>query len=167
VSTSIDTWARRAGVALGLMLALGAVLSWRVAAEGPALGAEARFLAVPPGELTVAPDGAFLTARRLRAGGAAASGRLRLTNITGSPVAVRMRALPSGRDLDRLLRVRVGGIFAGRLGRLRAWTRPFVMGKGGRRVLDVRVWLPASAVGAAAGAAVDVTVEFRPEQGRG
>jgi hypothetical protein len=167
VSTSIDTWARRTGLALGLLLALGAVASWRVAAEGPAVGAEARFLAVPPGELTVAPDGAFLTARRLRAGGPPASGRLWLTNITGSPVAVRVRALPSARDLDRPLRVRVGGVFAGRLGRLRAWTRPFVMGKGGRRALDVRVWLPASAGGAAAGAAVDVTVELRTEHGHG
>lgn len=162
-----DSWARRAGLALGLLLALGAVLSWRVAAEGPSAGAEVRLLAVPPGELTVAPDGAFLAARGLRPGGPAAHGELSLANITGSPVAVRVRGLPSGRDLDRLLRVKVRGVFAGRLGQLRAWTRPFAMGERERRVLDVRVWLPASAAGAAAGAAVDVTVELGVEPRRG
>jgi hypothetical protein len=167
VSASSDTWARRIGLALGLLLALGAVLSWRVAAEGPAAGVEARFLAVPPGELTVAPDGAFLAARGLRPGGPAARGELSLTNITGSPVAVRVRGLPSGRELDRLLRVRVDGVFAGRLGELRAWTRPFAIGERERRVLDVQVWLPAAAVGATAGAAVDVTVELRVEPRRG
>jgi hypothetical protein len=167
VSTSSDTWARRVGLALGLLVALGAVLSWRVAAEGAAVGAEARFLAVPPGELTVAPSGAFLSARRLRPGGAAARGELRLRNITGTPVSVRVRGLPSGRDLDRLLRVRIGTVFHGRLRGLRSWTRPFVLGRGERRALPARVWLPASADGAAAGAAVDVTVELRVEPRRG
>jgi hypothetical protein len=146
VSTSSDTWARRAGLAIGLLLALGAVLSWRVAAEGATVGAEARFLAVPPGELTVAPAGTFVSARQLRPGGAV-RGELRLRNITGAPVSVRLRALPSGRDLDRLLRVDLG--------------------RGERRALPARVWLPASADGAAAGAAVDVTVELRVEPRRG
>src|SRR5215211_5983212 len=105
VSTSSDTWARRTGLALGLLLALGAVLSWRVAAEGAAVGAEVRFVAVPPGELTVAPSGAFLSARGLRPAGEPARGDLRLRNITGTAVAMGLRALPAGRDLDRSLRV--------------------------------------------------------------
>jgi hypothetical protein len=171
VSTSIDTWARRIGLALGLLLALGAVLSWRVAAEGAAVGAEVRFLAVPPGELTMAPSGAFLSARGLRPGGQPARGELRFGNITGTAVAVGLRALPSGRDLDRSLRVELstGGerLFSGRLGRLRSWTRLFALARGDRRALSARVWVPRSTGARAAGAVVDVTVELRAEPRHG
>jgi hypothetical protein len=170
VSTSSDTWARRIGLAVGLLAALVAVLSWRVAAEGAGMGAEARFVAVPPGELTVRPAGAFIAARGLEPG-ALRTGRLELRNITGGPLAVRLRGLPSGPVLDRLLRVELaaGGevVFRGRLGRLRAWTTPFVLDRAQRRDLAARVWLAAGAGGASAGAAVDVTVELRAEPLRG
>jgi hypothetical protein len=171
VSTSGDTWARRIGLALGLLLALGAVLSWRVTAEGAAVGAEVRLLAVPPGELTVAPAGAFLSARGLRPGGEPARGELRLGNIAGTPVSVGLRALPSGRDLDRALRVELISdgvrVYSGRLGTLRSWTRLFALERGERRALSARVWVPAATGDRAAGAVVDVTVELRAKARRG
>jgi hypothetical protein len=170
VSTSSDSWARRLGLGLGLMLALAAVLSWRIDAEGAGAGAEVRFVAAPPGELTAAPAGAFLTARSLQPRGSG-TGRLELRNITGTPVAVRLRGLPSAPDLDRLLRVEVGAggevLFRGRLGGLRSWTRTLVIGRGERRALATRVWLPAGAGGGVAGALVDVSVELRAEPRRG
>jgi hypothetical protein len=170
VLTASDTWARWVGLAVGLVLALAAVLSWRIAAEGAAVGAEVRFVAAPPGELTAAPVGAFLAARRLRPGGVA-NGQLALRNITGAPVSVRMRGLPSVRALDRPLRVEVKDgeevIFRGRLGGLRSWTRGVVLAKGARRALATRVWLPAGAGRAVAGAIVDVTVELWAEATRG
>jgi hypothetical protein len=142
-----------------------------VTAEGAAVGADARFVVVPPGELTVAPTGTFLSARRLRPGGPAASGELRLRNIAGTPVSVGLRGLPSAGDLDRLLRVEIesshGLVFDGRLGGLRSWTPRFRLARSERSALRARVWLPASAVGAAAGAAVDVTVELRVAPRRG
>lgn len=171
MSNSSDAWARRIGLAIGLLLALAAVLSWRIPAEGAGLGADARFVAAPPGELTVEPAGAFLSARRLESGGEAPEGRLWLRNITGGPVGVRLRGLPSSRDLDRLLRVQIedgdATLFRGRLGRLRSGTRALVLGRGERRALDARVWLPAGAGARAVGAAVDVTVELRAEPRRG
>jgi hypothetical protein len=170
VSTSIDTWARRIGLAVGLLVALAAVLSWRVAAEGAGVGAEVRFVAIPPGELTVEPAGTFLAARGLEPGGAA-TGRLELRNITGTPVVVRLRGLPSSRDLDASLRVELAAgddvVFRGRLGRLRGWTAPFALARAERRRLVARLWVAPGAGGKVAGAAVDVTVELRAEARRG
>jgi hypothetical protein len=162
VSARTDAWARRIGLALGLLLALAAVLSWRIAAEGAALGADARFVAVPPGELTLEPAGEFLVARGL-APSEASDGRLRVRNITGAPVAVRLRARPSSRDLDRPLAVlvRAGGVtlYRGRLRGLRSWSRALTIPRGDARTLDVRARLATRAVGAA----VEVTVELRAE----
>jgi hypothetical protein len=166
VSISSDAWARRIGVAIGLVLALAAVLSWRIPAEGAGLGAEARFVAVPPGELTLEPAGDFLSARGLEPG-EGADGRLRLTNITGGPVGVRVRGLPSGRDLDRLLRVEIRAgdatLFRGPLAPLRSWTRAVTLARGESRTLEVRVRLAPGAGARAVGASVDVTVELRTE----
>jgi hypothetical protein len=170
VSMSSDAWARRIGLAVGLVLALAAVLSWRIPAEGAGLGADARFVAVPPGELTLEPSGAFLSARRLRPGDGA-DGRLSVRNIAGAPVAVRVRGLPSARDLDRLLTVELeaGGarLFRGPLGDLREWTRPVVLDRGEARAIEARARLSEAAGTRAAGAEVDVTVELSVEPRRG
>jgi hypothetical protein len=166
LSTATDTWARRAGLALGLLLALGAVLSWRIPSGTAALGAQARFTAVAPGELTVAPAGAFLSARGVRARGA-----LVIRDITGRPVSVELRARPSTRQLDRLLRVAIsdqGRVrFRGRLARLRAWTAVASLRARASRRLAVRAWLPTGARSRAAGAIVDVMVELRAEAPHG
>jgi hypothetical protein len=152
-------WARRAGLAVGLVVALAAVLSWRIPAEGARLGADVRFVAVPPGELTLSPSGTFLEARRLEPVGGAAHGRLVLRNITGHTVVVRLRCLPSSRDLDRALRVRIGRDPERSLGRLRRWTGAVRLRRGERRALHVTARLAS----AAEGSAVDVTVEARAD----
>jgi hypothetical protein len=158
-----DAWAKRAGLAIGLVLALAAILSWRIPAEGAGPGADARFVAVPPGELTLSPAGAFLSARRLEPGGRAARGRLAVSNVSGRPVVVRLRFLPSSRDLDRALHVRIeseGSVaFGGTLGRLRGWTPVARLARGEARTLQVRAWLASKAEGSA----VDVTVEARAD----
>lgn len=162
---------RRIGLALGLALALAAVLSWRIPTGSTALGAQARFVAVAPGELTMAPSGPFLM---LRPSGGAARGKLELRNIAGAPLAVSVRARPSSRELDRWLRVRIasrgpraGLAFRGPLHRLRAWTPVAALGAAERGTLRVRAWLPPSARPRVAGALVDVTVEVRAEVDRG
>ncbi|MEA2330870.1 MAG: hypothetical protein QOH58_1008 [Thermoleophilaceae bacterium] len=171
MATTSSSWARRIGLAIGLLVAVGALLSWRIPAEGAGLGADARFVAVPAGELTVDPAGRFLSARGLRPGGATARGRLAVRNITGGPVGVRLRGLPSSRDLDRPLRVEIAAdgttVFRGRLAALRSWTRAVPLGRGEQRSLEARVWLPAGAGASTVGASVDVTVELRARRARG
>ena len=95
IATTTDTWARRLGLAVGLLIALVAVLSWRVDSEGAGLGAELRMTAVPPGELVVEPSSPFLVGRGLQPGGDGATGELRVRNISPRPVEVQVRALPS------------------------------------------------------------------------
>jgi hypothetical protein len=154
---------RRIGLALGLVLALAAVLSWRIPGGTTALGAQARFVAVAPGELTLAPAGSFLT---LRPSSGSARGSLSLRNIAGAPLTVELRARPSSRELDRWLRVRIGGRGV-RLRALRRWTRVASLAPGERRRLPASARLPATARDRAAGALVDVTVEVRAEVERG
>jgi hypothetical protein len=146
------------GLAVGLLLALGAVLSWRIPAGNGAVGAVVRFEAAPPGELTVAPAGTFLTLR-----GSSGRGTLALRNVAGKRVSVALRARPSSRALDRLLRVRIGGHRPRSLRQLRRWTRAIVLQPGQGSHLRVRAWLPARVGQWAAGALVDVTFELRAD----
>jgi hypothetical protein len=154
------------GLAIGLCAALALVLSWRVPAEGGTLGADARFTALPPGELVVEPEATFLKARRLRPGGPAATGSLRVRNISPRSVAVRGVALPSSGDLDSRLRVELrqgdDELFSGRLGRLRRGTARMRLLPDEERRVEARAWLPAGTAGHE-GAAVDVTLELRVE----
>jgi hypothetical protein len=161
VSTRTDARARRIGLAIGLVLALAAVLSWRIPGGGAGLGADVSFVAAPPGELTAEPVEAFLSAPGLEPG-ESASGRLRLRNITGGPVALRLRARPSSRDLDRALEVALGS-YRGSLGRLRRWTPAGVLPRGAERVVGVRVRIADGA--RTAGASVAVTVELEARGG--
>jgi hypothetical protein len=165
VSTQTETWAGRLGLAVGLLLALAAVWSWQIGGGPGALGTDARFTAVPPGELTVEPA-EFLSARSL-APGEEARGDLRVRNIAGAPLTVRLRARPSSRELDRGLWVEVRAVgargaeplFAGPLGRLRRATRPFAIPAGAVRELG---WEARAAPGGSGGTA-DVAVELRTE----
>ena len=167
-ATSTNTWARRIGLAIGLFLALVAVLSWRVPAEGAGLGAEVRMTAMPPGEVMVDPTSPFLVGRRLQPGGEDAAGELRVRNIAPRAVEVQLRVLPSSRDLDRLLRVELtaGGrtLSEGTLAELRSWTTQGVrLEDGEQRTLEARAWLPEGAAGDHEGVNLDVTLELRAE----
>jgi hypothetical protein len=152
---------------VGIALAVALVLSWRVAAERTALPAEVTMHAHPAGELEFRPAAAFLSARRLEAGGPSASGSLRLRNITPVTLDVRVRLAPSSGALDRALVVRlaVGGrtLAHGRLGRLRGWSvGPLRIRPGRGAVLHARAAVPAGPSAAAGGGHdVDIAAEFQ------
>ena len=117
-----DRLVRWLGLIAGLTMAAVLVAGWRVPASGGTLGAEATFVAAPPGELTTDPA-VFLRARELRPGAPAATGTLRLRNISPRRQRVRVRMAPSNRDLDRALHVKLTSsgrqLAAGPLGKLR------------------------------------------------
>jgi len=90
---------RWAGLLTGLGLAVAAFVAWQIPASGQALGADITIVAAPAGEVTVSPLAPTLAARGLRRG-QTDRGEMKLTNITGSPLAIRFRALPSSDALD-------------------------------------------------------------------
>ena len=157
--------AKLVGLTVGLAVAAALLMTWRVPAMSGALGADLKLVATPPGELTLKPAGAFLQGRRLTAGGAAATGRLELRNVTARRLTVRVRLLPSAGDLDRALQLELedaGRLVAiGRLGALRRWSRrAFELRPGESRRLDARAFVVDHA-GGYEGRMVDVTLELR------
>jgi hypothetical protein len=147
---STDATVKLVGLAVGLAAAAALLLLARVPADDTPVGAQATFVADPPGELLVSGSRAFLRARDLVQGGPAASGRLTLRNITERPLAVRVRVAASKPDLNRALQLELGDarspVAAGRLGDLRGWSRAALRLKPGeRRVLDARAAVAAGA----------------------
>ena len=124
------------------------VLAFRVPASGDTLGAGVRLVALAPGELHVPNGGRFLAARNLTPGGRSASAELPVRNVTRGPVEVSMRAR-GNRDLDRALHVvlRAGDdrLASGPLARLRSWSRPMRVERGGERTIHARAWIAADA----------------------
>jgi hypothetical protein len=162
---TVERWVRRIGVAAGVVLVCALMLAFRVPDGSGKLGADVIVSISPTGELGVDPAGPFLTATGLRPG-SAASGDFRVANQTGKTLAVRLRALPDSRDLDRLLTVRIDAghatrpIFTGRLGALRTHTRDFRLRPGEERTLSVRAGLPAGLQGGWAGRISTVKLEL-------
>lgn len=143
--------ARIAGFACGLAVAAGVVISGMTPASHARLGAQLEIETLSTGELAASPDGIFLEADGLEPGGpdAGAHGVSRITNQTATPLDLRARVLPSSRNLDRLLRVRITAagkrIFDDRLALLREWTqRSFRLRAAHEAEIQVRAWLPAS-----------------------
>lgn len=155
------------GAAVGLVLAVALVLSWRVAAEGRVLPAEVSMQAHPSGELELRPAADFLSAPALAVGARGASGTVRLRNITPVALDVRVRLAPSTEALDRALAVRLdaGGrtLADGRLGALGDWSaRSVRIRPGSTAVLHARIAVPAGPRAAAAGGQdVDVTAHLQ------
>lgn len=112
---------RAIGLACGLTTMALAVHSWAIVSTGAALGTDLGVAAVAPGELE-ASSGLVLQATGLQPAAAPATGAVWLRNITGAPVRVRLRALPSTRALDGALELTVAA-------------------RGGRTVLG-RSWSP-------------------------
>jgi hypothetical protein len=143
----IESYVRRAGVAAGVVLVAVLVVAFRIPDGSGTLGADVILSVSPTGELGVSRPGPFMSATGLRPGGAL-SGEVDVTNQTGKRLAVRLRALPDSKDLDRLLvvDVRVGDtrLYRGPLGGLRANTRAFRLDSGRQQPLRVRASLPAS-----------------------
>jgi hypothetical protein len=143
----IESYVRRAGVAAGIVLVAVVVLAFRVPDGSGTLGADVIVAVSPTGELGVSRPGPFMSATGLRPGDSL-SGEVDVANQTGKRLAVRLRALPDSKDLDRLLVVDVHAgavrLYRGRLGGLRAATPAFRLDSGRKRALRIRASLPAA-----------------------
>lgn len=142
-----------------------AVWAWRVPGGTGTLGADVIFLAHPTGELGVS-TGPVLSGTGMHPPDEA-RGTLTLRNQTAATLDVRLRGLPSGGNLDDLLRVEVVAgdrpLFLGTLGGLRTWTEtPLLLPSGGTATLSVRAWLPAEVRGGYEGRVEQVSLELRP-----
>ena len=141
----IEAYVRRTGVAAGIALVAVLVVAFRVPDGKGTLGADVIMSLSPTGELGVSRPGPFMSVTGLRPGGSF-RGETIVHNQTGKGLAVRLRALPDGKDLDRILQVVVsaGGtrLFHGPLGGLRGRTRAFELASGSHRALRIRASLP-------------------------
>jgi hypothetical protein len=159
----IESYVRRTGVAVGIALVAVVVLAFRVPDGSGTLGADVILAISPTGELGVSRPGPFMSATGLRPG-RALKGDVDVTNQTGRRLAVRLRALPDGNDLDGLLvvDVRAGGalVYHGRLGGLRAGTRAFRIESGRKRELRVRASLRAGLRSGYAGRIESISLEL-------
>jgi hypothetical protein len=162
LSLSTQRLTRPLGVALGVLLALLCLTAWRVPGGARALGADVRIDALQTGAIGVMPLHPFVRAPSLLPG-RSAGGSVTLRNQTGVPLRVRLRALPSTRDLDPLLSVRIESgplhLYSGTLAGLRtAGTQPLLLGSAQQRTLRVEASLPASARSGYQGRIVDITL---------
>jgi hypothetical protein len=114
--------------------------------------------AVAPGELDVS-SGLVLQASGMHPAGAPATGTLRMRNITGVPVRVRIRALPSTRALDDALELTVDA--RGRRTTLRRGRSPVLVTLGVRKA--VALPLRARMLRAQQGLIADVALEIEAE----
>lgn len=158
--------AKGIGLALGVVAITAALSAWQVSSTGAALGADLEVVAVPSGELMTSPSAAFVQASGLRPGTRPVTGATTVRNITGRPVRVQARALPSGRDLDGVLQVELRDgdrrLARATLGELRAWSAGGVpLAVGATRRLSMRAWLAPGAAGRTDGTITTVTLELR------
>jgi hypothetical protein len=167
---SIDRLARLLGVLVGVSVAVLALVSWRVPGGERTLGTDLRIEALQTGEIGVAPLHPFVSAPSLLPGSSVA-GDLTVRNQTGVPLALRLRALPSVRDLDRLLVVRVSAgsrtLYDGSLGVLRAaGTQPLALRGPMAQRLHVSASLPPGVRSGFQGRIVDVSLQIATERVR-
>ena len=159
----IESYVRRAGVVAGIALVAVVVLAFRVPDGSGTLGSDVIFSISPTGELGVSRSGPFMSATGLRPGGAL-EGRVDVLNQTGKRLAVRLRALPDAKDLDRLLVVDVRAadslLYHGPLAGLRKKTRAFRIASGQESTLRVRAALPAHVRDGFAGRIETVSLEL-------
>src|ERR1044072_7702944 len=101
--------AKLVAVCVGAIFCLVVLTAWRLPTDGSPPGLDLRLIAIPPGELTVEPTGVVASGRAMQAGGPAVHGELLVRNIAGRPLAVRIAALPSDRELARKVRLRAPG----------------------------------------------------------
>ncbi|HEX2304235.1 MAG TPA: hypothetical protein VHH57_11480 [Gaiella sp.] len=160
--------ARSLGLVAGVLLAVAALLAWRVPAAPTGPGAAVTITATPTGELAVSQHDAFLSAPALipssPAGGASA--QVVVTNQSPIVLAVVMRALPSTDVLDETLHVEVAAgeavVYSGSLEGLRTWTRRvLVFTPGASQALTVEAWIPTDTPTDPRGQEVDVSLELK------
>ena len=143
-----DRWARRLGLLAGLAIVAIAVAGWRMPAHHGSLGLDLAVEFQPTAQLELSPPGSVLTASGMQAGDQR-SGDLTVRNLTGTTLAVRLRALPSIHDLDRVLLVRVTAgaktLYDGPLGALADGSAALVLASGHTAPLRFTAQLPAAA----------------------
>jgi hypothetical protein len=102
----------------------------------------------PTAQLELTPPGRVLTVAGMEAGDSR-SGVVSIRNLNGTTLAVRLRALPSIHDVDRVLHVRMesGGrvLYDGPLGGLATASAPLRLGSGRTSRLRIVAQLPIGA----------------------
>jgi hypothetical protein len=151
MKTTLTQWARRAGLAAGLIASVVALAGWRTPHGGGSLGLELAMTYQPSAQLELSPPGRVLSGSSMQPGESVA-GELRARNLTGVTLPVHVRALPSIADLDRALLVRVEAdgrsLYDGPLGGLRTATRRAVrLRSGATTTVRVTAELPIGAAG--------------------
>jgi hypothetical protein len=161
-------WLRGVGFVVGLASVALALLAWRIPGGDGTLGTDVIFVSHLSGELEVSPVGPFITKAGLEPADEA-EGQLKVRNRTGSRLAIRARAVPDNRDLNRILRIEIkrgkSAIFSGRLGQLpKDGTRAFVLDPRQTTALSFRAWLPITIRSGYQGriVQVDVALSVRP-----
>jgi hypothetical protein len=167
----IESYVRRAGFAVGVALVAVLAVAFRVPHGTGTLGADVILSLSPTGELGVSKPGPFMTVTGLRPG-RSFDGKVSVHNQTGKRLAVRLRALPDSKDLDRplLVDLRAGDmrLYHGPLGGLRSRTRAFSLASDEQGELQVRASLPRGRKPGYAGRVVTVKLELSSaEAGRG
>ncbi len=168
----IRRWLAGAAFACGALAVVLALTAWRVPPGNGDLGADVFLLAAPTGELGVSPTGPFLRAEGIfpTRSDEATRGTLVVRNQTGRTLGVQLRLLPSGRDLDHLLRVTIDArgrrVYGGRLAGLRSWTPPFTLDAGRLESLRFAAWLPESVDRGFRGRVESIPVEFEVTSAR-
>ena len=144
----IERWARRLGLLAGLAAVAIAVTGWRVPPRDGSLGLDLAVAFQPTAQLEFSPSGSVLTASGMAAGDER-SGKVAVRNVTGTTLAVRVRALPSIHDLDPVLLVRVAAgtttLYDGPLGGLASRSGALVLGSGRTADLSFEARLPSGA----------------------
>jgi hypothetical protein len=155
------TWLRRGAFAAGLVAAVTLALLGRVPAGADPLTLEATVTTAPTGELAVAPAGPVAHATGLEPGSGRLSGSVTLTNQTDAELAVRVRMRPSIGDADAALQVRVGDLYSGPAGGLRAFSpRAVTIAPHSAATLPVEAWLPAAAHDGWEGRSLELPLEY-------
>lgn len=170
----IESYVRRVCIVAGVAVVAVVMLAFRIPDGSGTLGADVIVAISPTGELGVSRPGPFMSVTGLRPGGTL-SGEVDVFNQTGRRLAVRLRALPDSKDLDRLLVVDVRAghatrpIYTGLLGGLRAKTPAFRLDSGRKRALRVSASLPAGLATGYAGRIETISLELSStvEAGRG
>jgi hypothetical protein len=160
-----DIWIRSLGLVLGVTVAAIALVSSRIPAGTGLLGADIILASAPTGELAVTPTGPFLSATNLTPSSPASSGSLAVFNQTGSTLNVAVRGLPSTKDMDQVMLIRVDAdgtsIYDGTLGGFRVWTTKTIsLGSGQTANLTVRTWLDPQSGESWSGRITQVGIEF-------
>jgi hypothetical protein len=167
---SIDRVARLVGILVGVAIAIALLIAWRVPGGERTLGADVRIEALQSGEIGAQPLHPFVSSPSLLPG-ASAAGDVTVRNQTGVPLALRLRALPSTRDLDQLLVVRVNAgkraLYDGNLAGLRMGaTAPLVLKAASAQRLHVTASLPAGLRTGFQGRILDVSLQIDTEHVR-